>query len=303
MVRRSLLLAGALAASHSTGSNASCASRGTYKVAHSTEDMEGGEMFCVYPSVADAGQLTGTGFPLLSFEHGDGGGGDLLVTGYASLLEALASSGFVVCAPKLCPISCRNEQATHQLNALVAAQALGTQGKLPIRSGGLVGVVGHSTGGMTTLKCAAEDAVAAHGIGAAMVYNGDGGTELLPSDNVSFDSIDETLPMFMVTGSADVIEPKGSTQSNHDLILTAKPGQRLLTAMIDKEGHLDPNDVPLVHKAKLRAVPYIIAFFGYTLEPSQNCSATYENVLGPQLQSMSSGYYDNRLFSAEPVHI
>merc|ERR1712224_198955 len=101
-------------------------------------------------------------------------------------------------------------------------------------------------GGMTTLKNSERGAVSAHGIGAAVLYNGDGGKSLPASDDVRFEDIDETLPMFLVTGSADIIEPKGSTESNHDLILAANPGQRLLTAMIDKERHLDPIDVAFV---------------------------------------------------------
>merc|ERR1712070_698947 len=111
--------------------------------------------------------------------------------------------------------------------------------------------------------------------GAAVMYNGDGGKELKPSDDVRFVDIDETLPMFMVTGNADDIEPKGSTANNHDLVLAANPEQPLLTAMIDKEGHLDPSNVPIFYHAPLRAVPYIIAFFGHTLGASDVCDAVY----------------------------
>merc|ERR1712151_1451417 len=131
-------------------------------------------------------------------------------------------------------------------------------------------------------------------------YNGDGPAESLEkSDNVSFALIEPSLPMFLVTGSSDNIEPTGSSQSNCDAILKANPKQPLLIAEIDGEGHLDSIDIPLVHPAPLKAVPYIIAFLSYTLTPSPPCTASYEKTMGTELQSHSSKYYNNQLFGTE----
>merc|ERR1719506_2733739 len=114
-------------------------------------------MFCEYP------EETNMTFPLLSFEHGDTQGGAVLHWGYKSFLEAVASSGFVICAPLMCPLFCREKQHIHQLHAITAAKELGSKGVLPVRPEGEVGIVGHSTGGMTTLKCAATDNVLKYG--------------------------------------------------------------------------------------------------------------------------------------------
>jgi hypothetical protein len=253
--------------------------------------MEGGTMFCVYPSDGSEGQT----YPFISFEHGDLGGGATLQIGYKSFLETVASAGFVICAPTQCPYSCRPTQHTHQLHAIDAGKELAAKGTLPIRLDGLVGVAGHSTGGMTTLRCSYAENVEHYGIGAAFMYNGDGGSEI-EGDNITFDAISPELPMFLVTGTKDIIEPKGSTKDNQDRILATNPKQPLLTAMIDGEGHLDPNDVPIVHPAPLRSVPYFIAFFGRELLPSSECLAEYEDALGPQLQAVSPSLYFNQLF-------
>lgn len=252
--------------------------------------MKGGSMLCAYPT--DGG---GASFPLLSFEHGDLGGGIDLGIGYKSFLYNVASAGFVVCASLQCPISCRATQHEQQLNAITAAKALGESGVLPVRAEGAVGVVGHSTGGMTTFRCAYKNNTAAYGVGAAVAYNGDGGSEIA-KDNIRFEDIDSALPMFLVSGNKDIIEPKGSTVSNHDAILQVNPSQPLLVALIDGEGHLDPIDI--VRPAPLLAASYISAFFGYTLAPSDECSPAYQSTLGEQLQGASSGYYDNKLFTS-----
>lgn len=151
---------------------------------------------------------------------------------------------------------------------------------------------------MTTLRCSYGENVDHYGIGAAFFYNGDGGKEIA-NDNITFEAISPKLPMFLVTGTDDIIEPKGSTKDNQDKILANNPQQPILTAMIDKEGHLDPNDIPIIHPAPLRAVPYFIAFFGRQLSPSEECAADYESTLGEQLQAESPSLYFNQLFSKE----
>lgn len=254
-------------------------------------------MYCIYPTSTDLK------FPLLTFEHGDTAGRVILKLGYTEFLEAVASSGFVVCAPLMCAIPCREEQHIHQLNAIIAAKDLGEKGVLPVRTNGTVGAIGHSTGGMTTLKCAAKDMVSKYGIGSAVAYNGDGPPSWLEKDHVNFTDIEETLPMFLVTGSADSIEKEGSTQANGDAILKANPKQPLLVAEIDGEGHLDSITIPVIHKAPLRAAKYIIAFFGHTLTPSPQCILQYQNTMGKELKGASSKYYKNNLFGMPSTQV
>lgn len=193
------------------------------------------------------------------------------------------------------------QQSAHQLNAITAAKQLGKTGDLPIRSEGGVGVFGHSTGGMTTIKITNKDDVAKYGIGAAMGYNPDGPAEdLIKKDHVNFGDIEPSLPMFLVTGTRDIIEPRGSTQDDTDAILKANPKQALLVAELNGEGHLDNINIPIVHPAPLKAVPYIIAFFGHTLmRSSAQCTEKYKNLMGDQLKTNSPRYYKNQLFGTE----
>lgn len=270
-------------------SNDGCASAGTFRTTSSTEDMEGGRMFCTYP--------TGTNmkFPLVSFEHGDTLGGFMLPFAYGPFLDAVASSGFVVCAPVMCLIACRERQHVHQLHAITAAKALGKKGVLPVRSEFQVGILGHSTGGMTTLKCAARGSVSEYGIGAAVVYNGDGPPGWIGRfDHVNFTDIEESLPIFMVTGTKDIIEPRNSTRKNSDAVLEANPTQPLIVAEIDGEGHLDSVNIPVAHPAPMKAVPFIISFLGYTLTTSAECTTKYKTMLGAQLKDHSR-YWLNQL--------
>lgn len=246
-------------------------------------------MYCVYPTGVE-----GT-FPLVSFEHGDFGGGFDLRVSYSEMMKTVASSGFVICAPTMCFYHCRAVQHIHQQRAIVAAKALGTSGVLPVRREGPVGVAGHSTGGMATLRSSYRDAVAELNIGAAVAYNGDGGAELA-NDNITFDLIDPLLPMFLITGTADWIEPKDSTQNNSARILRANPEQPLLGASITYEGHLDPNWATFLHPAPLRAVPFVIAFLGYTLTPPDACSQSYQEVLDGRLRGAAPAWYENHLF-------
>ena len=52
--------------------------------------------------------VKGKSFPLISYAHGDHGGGDLNHLGYWSQLHALASYGFVVAATRSCSSGCRD---------------------------------------------------------------------------------------------------------------------------------------------------------------------------------------------------
>lgn len=251
-------------------------------------------MYCMHP-VGDSKHTSGE-FPLLSFMHGDFGGGIVLSTIYDSFLKYVASSGFVICAPLACMVSCRDEQHLHHLRAITAAIDLGAEGVLPIRESGAVGVIGHSTGGMTTLRCSYRENVAAYGIGAAMALNGDGAA-LIADDDIRFRDIDPALPMFLVAGDKDIVEPKNATESNHDLILAANPGQPLLAAKLRGQGHYDANDITFLHPAPQLASPFIVAFFSHALAPRDACTSGYAATLGDQLRAAAPDYYDNRLWN------
>eukprot|EP00591_Stephanopyxis_turris_P002523 CAMPEP_0195516466 /NCGR_PEP_ID=MMETSP0794_2-20130614/7185_1 /TAXON_ID=515487 /ORGANISM="Stephanopyxis turris, Strain CCMP 815" /LENGTH=299 /DNA_ID=CAMNT_0040645065 /DNA_START=101 /DNA_END=1000 /DNA_ORIENTATION=- len=269
---------------------------GLYEVTTSQHPMQGGTMSCTYPSNIEDSKK----FPLLSFEHGDFGGGEFFM-GYKQFMTKIASAGFVICAPLMCPFptpACRAEQHIHQLDAITAGKALGNTGVLPVRRDGGVGVIGHSTGGMTTLKCSTSENVNQYNIAASVMYNGDGG-DIIKNDNVKFEDVDPNLPLFFVTGTADFIEKKGSTEANVNAILDVNPVQPLLAANITGEGHLDPIQLSFFRKAPLLALPFIVAFLCFTLEPSEECNLESKVILGSKLQYVSEQWYIEQLFVNE----
>lgn len=261
------------------------------KLSHQ-EGQNGASSYCWYPTDTEKK------FPLVSFMHGDNepvhlpGSPSHFPPSLEPFLKAVASSGFVVCAPASCriapdpsPACTRSLQYLFQLDAIKTAK---NNKGLPIDLEAKVGIIGHSTGGMTTLKCAYKDYVDAYSIGAAVVVNGDGPPEYnLANDNVSFEDIDPSLPMFLITGTKDKEEPQNSTERNAADILKHHPSQPLLVANIDGEDHSDL--LPFVFDGlKSKSMEYIIAYFWAVLKKSSDCNDT----LLSKLKNASPTYYE-----------
>jgi hypothetical protein len=276
---------------------------GAYKVAQGkfyplVDSARQGEMWCVHPEPTYAAEK----FPLISFEHGDTLGGEDVRNSYAELLHLVASSGFVVCCPTMSTGGQENRDKTaiDQATVFEIAKALASNGSLPIRQEGPMGIMGHSTGGMTTMKNSYKDVVARYNIGAAVMYNGDGGWWLQHGDDMRWKDIEPTLPMLFIAGTHDGIEPKDAMPTNYHAILAANPTQPILAAMIATENHFDS----VGQHAKLLGGPAVVAFLSYKLKSNDACNEAYKSVLGDQLAAISPTYYDNRLFnmSGPTVH-
>jgi dienelactone hydrolase len=223
-------------------------------------------------------------------------GGEDVGETYGDLFKLVVSSGFVVCAPTHCTggQECRDQSVIDLEAALTAAKLLGATGMLPIQEHGPVGIMGHSTGGMTTMKNAYKKVVSKHGIKVAVMYNGDGGQRWLKNDNMKWSEIEPTLPLLFIAGTNDGIEPKEAMPTNVANILAANPTQPYIAAMIAGENHFDSVGHDL--NARLRGGSAAVAFLSMMLKPNDACNEDYKSVLGDQLAAISPTYYDNTVF-------
>lgn len=172
---------------------------------------------------------------------------------------------------------------------------------LPIRKNGDVGIIGHSAGGISTLLAAYKDVVLENSIGSAVLYDGDGASyanQNYAGVSLSLEEIDSLLPLFLPASTTPetfgaIPQCKDHTIPNAQHLL--KSDQPLIAACINQMDHLDNFDT-FFRQAPLIAVPYIVAFFGYTLDPSEVCTDSYEEILGAQLRTNSPQHYINNLF-------
>ena len=67
----------------------------------------------VYPEVASS---TNSSFPLISYAHGDAGGGAIDITSYYELFNHIASFGYVIAAPLACDIGCKDDRVNLPLD-------------------------------------------------------------------------------------------------------------------------------------------------------------------------------------------
>ena len=180
---------------------------------------QGGNMICYFPI------NTESTFPLLSFAHGYGGGG-LMINSYTSMLQQLASRGFVVCAYTDCYPWCPGNWPKSQLDVITTARKLAKSDAnedfrrvmavpttpynpvdidiethtLPIQKESKVGVFVHSSGGISTLLSAYTDPAEEYSIGAAVTYDGSDAAafanEYYPNVNLDLSNV-ASIPIFM----------------------------------------------------------------------------------------------------------
>jgi hypothetical protein len=269
-----------------------CDMWGPFETASSYFDMLGGQMLCAYPTNTDLK------FPLLSLAHGTGAGGWNLGS-YLEFMLVMASTGFVICAPEHCWFDCLDKMDIYQLNAITSGKYYGERGELPVRREGTVGLLGHSSGGVSTLHSCYPEYVSKYDIGAAMTYDATGAAianEKLNAD-LNLSSVDPSIPLFVAKGGYDVDVDKDWDHIVNDTetLLSVNPNRSLLTASIDGMEHNEMLTSLFHWYLTLKAVPYIIAFFTYTLKPSGGCCEESKNVLGMQLKLDSTSYYDDHL--------
>jgi len=292
--------------------------------------VRGANMICHFPV------KTNSTFPLISFAHGFGGGG-FMIAMYTSMMQQLASSGFVVCAYTDCYPWCPGRWPKPQLDVISFARKLGEESgenkefrrkmtmvprkphvpaspqdpadadiespTLPINKESKAGVLGYSSGGICTLLSAYTDTAKEYSIGAVVTYDGDGAAyanRLYPNVNLDLENV-ASIPIFM---AASTIKDRFGTppecqehaRPNTAVLLEKDPNRSLLVACIDGMDHLDNINDIFRWQPPLMALRYVIAFFGYILDPSSECVGHYEDILGGQLKNASSEHYVNNLF-------
>jgi hypothetical protein len=299
----------------------SVAERSKFEVKTSTDlAMQGGTMLCTFPTNLPDPEIS---FPLISFGHGGNAGG--WGTGwYEKFMREVASSGFVVCAPRHCPSMCPDVFETHVLNAITAAKKLSEEGVLP-KLDGTVGVSGHSIAGVAVLESCYKERVSDYGIKSAVLFDMTGvlvATRTCTYKNwwdelwnvpdnkpcgadTEVERVDPELPLLFLAADGDKDPNRmiwDHTIPTVDTLLNVNPEQPIIVASIKDMTHNDlVNELwpyPLTsYRALLKSVEYIIGFFTYTLKGEQlkACDDEFRTLLGAQLKC-NSIYYDNRLF-------
>lgn len=185
----------------------------------------------------------GTTFPLISYAHGDHGGGDVNRLGYWSQLHALASYGFVVAATRSCSAGCKDDPVslpgdargfgTYYLEQIkvikwVEAQNAsfdGVIGALVDRHVGY-GIAGHSMGGQATLFSSSYANATQNRIKAAVMHHAYSSSHPKP-----------TIPFLAMTGSKDTVAKPKLTKAFYD-----EADGTLHRGYVNKKGanHLEP---------------------------------------------------------------
>jgi len=185
----------------------------------------------VYPAVeeVEAASSVAPTFPLLSFSHGDFGGGDALNASYLDLPApsprmASWSSPTHRAAPRVATLN-RGPAA----GARLGAPAAGRQHRVHAPRAAqdrpdpvLCSRCGHSMGGRSSLESAAV--VVAHRIGAAIGIHPD--PEISAANRVG-------APFLLLTGTADHVEPTGSARADFDALTALPASQRAFASFVN----------------------------------------------------------------------
>lgn len=180
-------------------------------------------------------------FPLLSYAHGDSGGGAGLVTDYGILLDSIAAFGYVVAAVRACNTGCRDDRTTLPLDPpgfghyyyqqLRVFNWTKNETGVPfdtIDYSNGVGICGHSMGGQATLYSSGGGHPKQYGITAAVMHHAY--THSFPPPEI---------PFLVMTGTTDKIAPAHPMAVN---IYNAK-GAFSSRGLVNKRGanHFEPN--------------------------------------------------------------
>lgn len=200
-----------------------------------------------------------TSFPLLSYAHGDTGGGQIDSIAYAPILEAISSYGFIIVFTRACNIGCDKCSSLpedplcfghfyyEQLKQIEWAKNSSATSSAPAYSILKMinhtigyGIVGHSMGGQATLFSSSYNNATQNNIKAAVMHHAY--THQYPSP---------TIPFLAFTGSLDNVAPPAMTHNFFDA--AASSGKTPNRGLVNKKGvdHLEPLwwwDVPYVAK-------------------------------------------------------
>jgi pimeloyl-ACP methyl ester carboxylesterase len=178
-------------------------------------------------------------WPLMVYQHGDGGGGASLKPGYSKLIGKMVNEGFCVAAPYSCALDlhCDNGQTSYLevLKTLVHFDEHSMDFPMIDQDLGF-SVAGHSTGGRVALMLAAlKDTMDDEVPYLSTVPQGEGLTTSMKfvlrkinaftgdhSDPMSDPKLNPDIPnwkitktpAFLITGSKDTLEPEKSSWEN-----------------------------------------------------------------------------------------
>ena len=226
--------------------------------------------YAVWPQNASAGQQ----FPLISFSHGDFGGGPFIWV-YTTLLEQIASFGFVVIAHASCFPTCDNAQYLDQLRVLDWASQMNSAGNATTHpvlrwvdfTVGF-GVSGHSTGGRATFQSGVV--ATKHRIRAGVAIN--------PDPKVDSASNVTECAIAVFTGTNDSLEPKGSALA--DFLALPRPK---VYANMTGESHITPIS------SHPKWGPYAAAWFKVYINGDRG--RFYNLIFGEDSESLCGGGY------------
>ncbi|GMH92399.1 hypothetical protein TrVE_jg3630 [Triparma verrucosa] len=223
------------------------AHRGPFEVSKEDVDVEGyvcgGDQGAVvyYPSNSDNPS------PLISFAHGYKAGGDKVDPSYKTLLEGVASWGYVIIALKSAPSDFCWQETDDQIRSMEWIKT--SKFADIIDYGKKTGLLGHSMGGAAThLSANNADVVTAYNIGAAVALH------------PVYVAGSSKVPILYGTGSNDTVVPPSSVKPQYD----ATQGVAKVYANIEGATHFEPNTVP-----PNRWTDYTKAFFDCHLSDSE----------------------------------
>lgn len=237
------LLAAAKAARDSWDSGPLPTNHSAFKV--SSMDSTDQWIDVYYPTPPNAIART---FPLLSYAHGDAGGGIDSIA-YKPILETMASYGFILIFTRACNVGCADKCSSlpddppcfghfydEQLKQIEWAKNSSADATAPaysilnkINHDLGYGIIGHSMGGQATLFSSSYDNATANNIKAAVMQHAY--THQFPSP---------TVPFLAFTGSWDTIAPPAMTHNFFDA--AAASGTAPNRAFVNKKDatHLEP---------------------------------------------------------------
>ena len=220
--------------------------RGPYDVKvknfkYAAMDSSAHDIAVYYPS--GGGVAPGQQFPLISYAHGDDGGGLVAQAGYAPLLKAMAAFGYVIALPKACNSGCHDDTSTlphdprgfghffvQQLRVFDFAREQAAAGDAvfaSVNASAGVGIAGHSMGGQATVFSGADAGnVSRYDIRAAVMHHAY--THTYPP---------VTVPHLVFTGSSDHTAPPSMATGIFDA-----PGASAHRGLVNKKGatHYEP---------------------------------------------------------------
>jgi len=212
-----------------------------------------------YPEAKDPSEK----FPFLSFAHGTFVGGTLppVATSYLVDLETVASHGFIIVAPESCPkTECFTAYSKDQLATIAACKANPRlHPALASANFDIVGVFGHSMGGMATLGSSGGLAGVnpeKYNIKAAVAQHPCWDIEQRPSS--------VSVPIMFTSGSADTICQDGCAEHMYDVVKTPS-----ILFNVKGATHFEPTDI-----GKNREDKAVALFFSCWLR-NENCDEVY----------------------------